>query len=78
MKPAGVAVHGFRLRLRNSTTKATDHELQKHDNFTRYGQPANADRFDRRGRFSVNDIGVDLLDGRARFYICASDAMSRS
>ncbi|MEH2610411.1 hypothetical protein V1293_002700 [Bradyrhizobium sp. AZCC 1693] len=29
-------VHAFRL-LRNSTTKATDHELQKYDNFTRYG-----------------------------------------
>ena len=25
--------------FRNSTTKATDHELQKYDNFTRYGQP---------------------------------------
>lgn len=23
--------------FRNSTTKATDHELQKYDNFTRYG-----------------------------------------
>jgi hypothetical protein len=33
----GGAVHAFRL-LRNSTTKATDHELQKYDNFTRYGQ----------------------------------------
>ena len=31
------AVHAFRL-LRNSTTKATDHELQKYDIFTRYGQ----------------------------------------
>jgi hypothetical protein len=37
MTKAGGAVHAFRL-LRNSTTKATDHELQKHDNFTRYGQ----------------------------------------
>src|ERR1700722_8034978 len=36
----GGAVHAFRI-LRNSTTKATDHELQKYDNFTRYGQPAN-------------------------------------
>ena len=35
----GGAVHAFRL-LRNSTTKATDHELQKYDNFTRYGQAA--------------------------------------
>src|SRR3984957_11154909 len=33
----GGAVHAFRI-LRNSTTKATDHELQKYDNFTRYGQ----------------------------------------
>ncbi len=33
----------FRL-LRNSTTKATDHELQKYDIFTRYGQNANAFR----------------------------------
>jgi len=30
-------VHAFRLR-RSSTTKATDHELQEYDNFTRYGQ----------------------------------------
>jgi len=37
-KPGG-AVHAFR-HLRNSTTKATDHELQKYDNFTRYGQRA--------------------------------------
>jgi hypothetical protein len=29
-------VHAFRL-LRTSTTKATDHALQKYDNFTRYG-----------------------------------------
>ena len=35
----GGAVHAFRL-LRNSTTKATDHELQKYDNFTRYGHGA--------------------------------------
>jgi hypothetical protein len=39
------AVHAFRL-LRNSTTKATDRELQKYDNFTRYGQPARV--FDQR------------------------------
>jgi hypothetical protein len=32
-----VSVHAFRL-LRTSTTKATDHELQKYDIFTRYGQ----------------------------------------
>jgi hypothetical protein len=31
------SVHAFRL-LRTSTTKATDHELQKYDIFTRYGQ----------------------------------------
>jgi hypothetical protein len=33
----GGAVHAFRL-LRNSTTKATDHELQKYDIFTRHRQ----------------------------------------
>ena len=33
----GGTVHAFRLRC-NSTTKATDHELQKYDIFTRYGQ----------------------------------------
>ena len=32
------SVHAFRL-LRTSTTKATDHELQKYDIFTRYRQP---------------------------------------
>lgn len=32
----GGTVHAFRLR-RSSTTKATDHELQKYDIFTRYG-----------------------------------------
>jgi hypothetical protein len=37
MTKSGGAVHAFRL-LRNSTTKATDHALQKYDNFTRYGQ----------------------------------------
>ncbi len=26
--------------VENSTTKATDHALQKYDNFTRYGQAA--------------------------------------
>jgi hypothetical protein len=41
MTKAGGAVHAFRL-LRNSTTKATDHELQKYDIFTRYGQGARA------------------------------------
>ena len=33
----GATVHAFRLRC-SSTTKATDHELQKYDIFTRYGQ----------------------------------------
>src|SRR5882757_9397344 len=33
----GGTVHAFRTR-RTSATKATDHELQKHDKFTRYGQ----------------------------------------
>src|SRR5665213_3530093 len=37
MTKSGGAVHAFRP-LRNSTTKATDHALQKYDNFTRYGQ----------------------------------------
>ncbi|WP_247493631.1 hypothetical protein, partial [Bradyrhizobium sp. 142] len=32
----GGTVHAFRLRS-TSTTKATDHELQKYDIFTRYG-----------------------------------------
>jgi len=32
-------VLAFRLR-RSSTTKATDHELQEYDNFTRYGHEA--------------------------------------
>jgi hypothetical protein len=36
MNQIGGIVRAFRL-LRNSTTKATDHELQKYDNFTRYG-----------------------------------------
>src|ERR1700747_870726 len=34
--PGGTPSTPSRL-LRNSTTKATDHELQKYDNFTRYG-----------------------------------------
>jgi hypothetical protein len=37
MTHVGGAVHAFRLP-RNSTTKATDHELQKYDIFTRYEQ----------------------------------------
>jgi hypothetical protein len=39
--PGGTPSTPSRL-LRNSTTKATDHELQKYDNFTRYGQAAQA------------------------------------
>ncbi|WP_229193602.1 hypothetical protein, partial [Bradyrhizobium brasilense] len=34
---SGKAVPAFRLPCK-SETKATDHELQKHDIFTRYGQ----------------------------------------
>ena len=36
MTKLGRTVHAFRL-LQNSTTKATVHELQKYDIFTRYG-----------------------------------------
>ena len=39
MTKSGGAVHAFRLP-RKSTTKATDHELQKYDIFTRYGHRA--------------------------------------
>jgi hypothetical protein len=38
MTKSGGAVRAFRL-LRNSTTKATDHALQKYDIFTRYEHP---------------------------------------
>ena len=37
MTNPGGTVHAFRL-FRNSIKKATDHELQKHDIYTRYGQ----------------------------------------
>lgn len=33
------------------------------------------DRFDRPGQFTVSDIDPELLRKRARFYMCASDAM---
>jgi hypothetical protein len=36
MTHVGGTVHAFRLLL-SSQPKATDHELQKHDIFTRYG-----------------------------------------
>lgn len=38
-------------------------------------QPRAGDRYDRRGRFSVGEIEPDLIRRRARFYMCASDAM---
>jgi anaerobic selenocysteine-containing dehydrogenase/ferredoxin-NADP reductase len=44
---------------------------------THLSRPVEGDRFYRRGRFSVGDIEPDLLRRRARFYICASDAMIR-
>ncbi|TBW38972.1 2Fe-2S iron-sulfur cluster binding domain-containing protein [Siculibacillus lacustris] len=42
---------------------------------THLSSPAAGDAFDRRGRFNAADIDADLLLQRARFYICASDAM---
>jgi anaerobic selenocysteine-containing dehydrogenase/ferredoxin-NADP reductase len=42
---------------------------------THLSNPKPGDRFDRQGRFSVSDIDADLLRQRARFYVCASDAM---
>jgi hypothetical protein len=46
MTNRGGTVHAFRHRC-NPTTKATDHELQKYDIFTRYGHAmaAKAARF---------------------------------
>jgi anaerobic selenocysteine-containing dehydrogenase/ferredoxin-NADP reductase len=44
---------------------------------TNLSQPAEGDRFDCRGRFGAADIEPDLLHRRARFYICAPDAMIR-
>ncbi|RVU11977.1 molybdopterin-dependent oxidoreductase [Methylobacterium oryzihabitans] len=38
-------------------------------------RPAPGDRFDRPGRFTVDSIDPALLRRRARFYLCASDAM---
>src|ERR1700710_292588 len=51
MNQSGRAVHAFRL-LRNSITKATDHELQKYDNFTRYGHPLAPSRLQVQAGFS--------------------------
>jgi len=42
---------------------------------TYLSQPRSGDRFDRQGRFTVSDIDPELLHKRARFYMCASDAM---
>ncbi|GLR84473.1 molybdopterin-dependent oxidoreductase [Bradyrhizobium iriomotense] len=44
---------------------------------THLSQPAEGDRFDRKGRFRVSDIASDLFRRRARFYICATDVMIR-
>jgi ferredoxin len=38
-------------------------------------RPRSGDHFDRLGRFTVSDIDAELLRKRARFYMCASDAM---
>jgi ferredoxin-NADP reductase len=42
---------------------------------THLSRPQSGDRFDRLGRFTVADIDAELLRARARFYLCASDAM---
>ncbi|WP_137045857.1 molybdopterin-dependent oxidoreductase [Pseudolabrys sp. FHR47] len=42
---------------------------------THLSWPRDADRFDRRGRFSATDVDEELLRQRARFYVCASDKM---
>ncbi|MBR1142566.1 molybdopterin-dependent oxidoreductase [Bradyrhizobium sp. AUGA SZCCT0431] len=42
---------------------------------THLTRPRSGDRFDRLGRFTVADIDTELLRKRARFYMCASDAM---
>ena len=42
---------------------------------TYLSQPRSGDRFDRQGRFTVSDLDPELLHKRARFYMCASDAM---
>ena len=41
-------------------TKATDHELQKYDNFTRYGQSAMNSGYSR----TYKSLGVDLIGVR--------------
>ena len=42
---------------------------------THLSRPRAGDQFDRQGRFTVSDIDPELLHKRARFYMCASDAM---
>jgi ferredoxin-NADP reductase len=42
---------------------------------THLSRPQSGDRFDRLGRFTASDIDAELLRKRARFYMCASDAM---
>jgi anaerobic selenocysteine-containing dehydrogenase/ferredoxin-NADP reductase len=42
---------------------------------THLSRPRSGDRFDRQGRFTLSDIDPELLHKRARFYMCASDAM---
>jgi anaerobic selenocysteine-containing dehydrogenase/ferredoxin-NADP reductase len=44
---------------------------------THLSQPKPGDRFDRIGRFTIDDIDPELLRRRARFYMCASDDMMR-
>src|SRR5437016_746524 len=51
-------VHAFRLR-RSSTTKATDHELQEYDNFTRYGQHRQMGRDHQRAFWSTSQCADD-------------------
>src|SRR6266487_1834574 len=63
--------------VENSTTKATDHALQKYDNFTRYGQRWVLKQGRRcGGRTSPSDPGEDAAEEHPRHE--AKDCVARS
>jgi ferredoxin-NADP reductase len=62
-RPFGARLEVLRQRLPNLTL------------ITHLSRPASGDRCDRPGRLRVDDIDPALLRRRARFYICAPDAM---
>ena len=55
--------------------RALEARLPRFRMVTHLTQPTEGDACDHQGRFSADDIALDLIQSRARFYLCASEAM---